>query len=75
VIPLITMRQSNEPHRGMCAHPASRCSAVAEASGLGVLTASLLVDVVDLTTAAILGSVGLDTVEVRRTAAVIWGER
>ena len=47
---------------------------VAEASGLGVLTAALLVDAVDLTTAAILGSVGLDAIEIRRAAAAIWGE-
>jgi hypothetical protein len=46
---------------------------VAEASGLGLLTASLLVDVVDVMTAAALGSVGLDAVEIRRTAAAIWG--
>jgi hypothetical protein len=50
----------------MCVHPASRWSAGADACGLGFVTASLLVDVVDLTTAAILGSVGLDAAEVRR---------
>ena len=57
----------------LAARRATAAAVVAEASGLGILTASLLVDVVDLTTAAILGSVGLDAVEIRRTAAAIWG--
>jgi hypothetical protein len=48
---------------------------VAEASGLGILAASLLIGDVDVMTAAALGSVGLDAVEIRRTAAAIWGER
>ena len=48
---------------------------VAEATGLGILTAALLVDVVDVSTAAILGSVGLDRVEIRRVAATVWGEQ
>jgi hypothetical protein len=58
----------------LAARRSQAAAAVAEASGLGILTAGLLVDVVDLATAAILGSVGLDAVEIRRTAAVIWGE-
>ena len=58
----------------LAARRATAAAVVAEASGLGILTASLLVDVVDLTTAAILGSVGLDAVEIRRTAAAIWGD-
>ena len=48
---------------------------VAEASGLGLLTASLVVDLVDVTTAAMLGAVGLNSIEVRRAAASIWGEQ
>ena len=56
--------------------PARRATAaaiVAEASGLGILTAGLLVDVVDVATAAVLGSVGLDHVEMRRAAAAVLG--
>jgi hypothetical protein len=49
----------------LAARRATAAAVVAEASGLGVLTAALLVDCVDLVTAAILGSVGLDAVEVR----------
>jgi hypothetical protein len=36
---------------------------------------ALLVDMVDISTAAILGSVGLDRVEIRRVAAPVWGEQ
>ena len=59
----------------LAARRITAAAVVAEASGLGILTASLLVDAVDITTAALLGSVGLDAVEIRRTAAAIWGER
>jgi hypothetical protein len=58
--------------------PARRATAaaiVAEASGLGILTATLLIDVVDVVTAGALGSVGLDHVEIRRVAATLWGDR
>jgi hypothetical protein len=58
----------------LAARRSQAAAVVAESSGLGLLTASLLVDVVDITTAAVLGSVGLDAVEIRRTAAAIWGE-
>jgi hypothetical protein len=54
---------------------ATAAAIVAEASGLGILTASLLVDVIDVVTAGALGSVGLDHVEVRRVAAALWGDR
>ena len=46
-----------------------------DASGLSILTAGLVVDLIDVSTAAILGAVGLDQIEIRRTAATIWGER
>jgi hypothetical protein len=59
----------------LAARRMTAAAVVAEASGLGTLTASLLVDVVDITTAATLGSVGLDAVEIRRAAAAIWGAR
>ena len=58
--------------------PARRATAaaiVAEASGLGNLTAGLMVDVLDVVTASALGSVGLDHVEIRQVAAALWGER
>lgn len=47
-------------------------SMVAGLTGLSPLTAGLLVDTVDVSTAAILGQVGLSPVEVRRVAAAIW---
>jgi hypothetical protein len=59
----------------LAARRSQAAAVVAEASGLGPLTASLLVDVVDVTTAAVLGSVGLDAVEIRRTAAALWSDR
>jgi hypothetical protein len=43
------------------------------ASGLAILTAGLLADVVDVATAAVLGSVGPDDVEMRRAAAAVLG--
>ena len=52
------------PARGLPRQPSSR------ASGLAILTAGLLVDVA---TAAVLGSVGLDHVEMRRAAAAVLG--
>jgi hypothetical protein len=58
----------------LAARRTTAAAVVAEASGLGLLTASLLVDVVDITTAATLGSVGLDAIEIRRAAAAIWGQ-
>jgi hypothetical protein len=42
--------------------------------GLSILTAALLVDVVEVTTAAALGSAGLEHIEIRRIAAAVWGE-
>jgi hypothetical protein len=65
-----------ENHPTLITLPARRATAaaiVAEASGLGILTAGLLVDVVDVAIAAVLGSVGLDHVEIRRSAAAVWG--
>lgn len=53
---------------------ATAAAIVAEASGLGILTAGLLVDVLDVVTAGALGSVGLDHVEIRRVAAALWGD-
>jgi hypothetical protein len=58
----------------LAARRATAAAIVAEASGLGILTAALVVDLVDVTTAAILGAVGLDHVEARQAAATIWGE-
>ena len=37
-----------------------------------ILTAVLLVDVLDVVTAGVLGSVGLDHVEIRRVTAALW---
>lgn len=59
----------------LAARRSAAAAIVAEASGLGLLTASLVVDLVDVSTAAILGAVGLDQIEVRRAAAAIWGDR
>jgi hypothetical protein len=59
----------------LAAPPVQAAAIVAEATGLGFLTAALLVDVVDIVTAAILGSVGLDAVEIRRAVATLWGDR
>jgi hypothetical protein len=53
---------------------AAAAALVGSASGLSPLTAALVVDLVDVSTAAILGHVGLDAIEVRRAAATIWGE-
>ena len=58
----------------LAARRSTAAAVVADASGLGILTAALLVDLVDISTAAILGAVGLDAVEIRRTAAAIWGD-
>lgn len=66
------MPAENRPTLTTIAARRSQAAAiVAEASGLGLLTASLVVDLVDVSTAAILGAVGLDHVEVHRTAAAI----
>jgi hypothetical protein len=53
---------------------AAAAALVGSASGLSPLTAALVVDIVDVTTAAILGHVGLDAIEIRRTAATVWGD-
>ena len=59
----------------LAARRSTAAALVAEASGLSILTAGLVVDLVDITTAAVLASVGLDDVEIRRTAAAIWADR
>jgi hypothetical protein len=59
----------------LAARRSQAAAIVAEVSGLGILSAALLVDVADVATAAILGTVGLDHVEIRRVAAALWGER
>jgi hypothetical protein len=59
----------------LAARRAQAAAIVAEASGLGLLTASLVVDLVDVTTAAMLGAVGLRSIEIRSAAASIWGEQ
>jgi hypothetical protein len=53
-------------------HRAVATEVVAEASGLSPLGAALLVDAVDVATAAILGSIGLSVPEVRQAAAALW---
>ena len=58
----------------LTARRAAAAAIVADVSGLGLLTAGLIVDLVDVTTAAQLGAVGLSAIEVRRTAATIWGQ-
>jgi hypothetical protein len=59
----------------LAARRATAAAIVAEVSGLGLLTASLVVDLVDVTTAAGLGAVGLNHIEIRRAAAALWAER
>lgn len=57
----------------LAARRAQATALVVEVSGLTSLTAALVVDIVDVTTAAALGSIGLSSIEVRRVAAAIWG--
>jgi hypothetical protein len=59
----------------LAARRSQAAAIVAEASGLGLLTAALVVDLVDIATAATLGAAGLSSIEVRRAAAAIWGEQ
>lgn len=58
----------------LAARRSQAAAIVANITGLSPLTAALVVDLVDITTAGILGATGLDSVEVRRAAAAIWGE-
>jgi len=70
------MPTENRPTPITLASNRARAAAmVADTTGLHVLTAGLVVDLVDVVTTAILGLTGLDSVEIRRTAATIWGER
>jgi hypothetical protein len=58
----------------LAARRAAAAAIVAERTGLPMLTAAVVVDQVDVVTVALLGSVGLGLVEIRRVAATIWGE-
>lgn len=58
----------------LAARRASAAAIVSEHTGLSILTASLLVDVMDVCTAGILGAVGLNSIEIRHVAATVWGE-